>query len=58
LNWRVKKKRYNHFKRCFLRHREWQYEMVMTNILMSNDIIPKRRNIRRAVEYAWRHRTI
>ena len=58
MNQKVKKKRYNRFKRCFLRHREWVYEMLMTNKLISNGIIPKRRNVRRAVDYAWRHGTI
>ena len=58
MDWKVKKKRYNRFKRFFSRHREWEYRNLMTNKLMLNGINPKRRNIRRAVEYAWRHGTI
>lgn len=58
LNWKVRKKRYNRFKRFLLRHREFEYRMLMTNKLMSNGIIPKRRNVCRAVEYVWQHGNI
>ena len=55
---RIKRKHYNRFKRSFLRHREWEYARMMSNKLLSNGFIPKRRNLHRAVEYAWQHGTI
>lgn len=55
---RVKRKHYNRFKRSFLRYHEWEYTRMMSNKLLSNGFIPKRRNLRRVVEYAWRHGTI
>lgn len=58
MNWKVKKKQYNRFKRSFSRHHEWLYFTLMSNKLMSNGFIPKRRSVRRAVEYAWRHGNI
>lgn len=58
VNWKVRKKRYNRFKRFLLRHRVFVYKILLTNKLTSNGISPKRRNIHRAVEYAWRHGTI
>lgn len=58
MNWKIKKKRYNRFKRSFSRHHEWEYFRLMSNKLMLNGFSPKRQNIRRAVEYTWRHGNI
>ena len=59
MNWKVKKKQYNRFKRSIKRSFSCRlYFTLMSNKLMSDGFIPKRRNIRRAVEYTWRHGNI